>query len=177
MGADGDLTHHHQPSHSQPSLLVLALAGLLFIVCTRPGFHWGVTQFPQSYSNPGTPLGGEIGIEYERLNGTHYVGFLYCYHEMAHQLERGLTNKPITVKWLGESTSLPDKKIGAMFPAVNEPEGSHSTFPSFSFNSSNVEGPTKMPMENRDFENLVLDRMRQAEERRKLAQQIKNEEG
>ncbi|CAG2068745.1 unnamed protein product [Timema podura] len=96
---------------------------------------------------------------------------------MAHQLERGLTNKPITVKWLGESTSLPDKKIGAMFPAGNEPEGSHSTFPSFSFNSSNVEGPTKMPMENRDFENLVLDRMRQAEERRKLAQQIKNEEG
>nr|CAD7434296.1 unnamed protein product [Timema monikensis] len=101
--------------------------------------------------------------------------------EMAHQLERGLANKPITVKWLGESThsstSLPDKKIVEMFPSGNNPVVSDSTFSSFSFNSSNVEGPIKMPMENRDFENLVLHRMRQAEEHRKLAQKIKNEEG
>nr|CAD7420836.1 unnamed protein product [Timema poppensis] len=99
---------------------------------------------------------------------------------MAHQLERGSADKPITVKWLGESThsstSLPDKKTVEMFPSGNESVGGDSTF-----DSSNVEllpeGPIKMPLENGDFENLVLHRMRQAEERRKLAQKIKNEEG
>nr|CAD7412059.1 unnamed protein product [Timema cristinae] len=153
---------HSQPANwpdPVPSLLVLALPSLLSLTCTRPGFRWDVTQPTLSYSDP----------------GVHHLT------EMAHQLERGLANKPITVKWLGESThsstSLPDKKIVEMFPSGNNPVVSDSTFPSFSFNSSNVEGPIKMPTENRDFENLVLHRMRQAEEHRKLAQKIKNEEG
>lgn len=68
------------------------------------------------------------------------------------KIELGFTNNPLTLKWA-------DKRKRALSKA-----------------STNAAGDDSLVTE-RDYESLVLRNMRQAEERRKLIEQIQKEDG
>ncbi|KAJ4444223.1 hypothetical protein ANN_06014 [Periplaneta americana] len=115
---------------------------------------------------------------------------------MARRLERGLAKNPLRVENLesegqkkpshtGKGPRLADlegendgTKTGSqhgIFPSVDESTKnvSASAFPSFSFNPNILNLPQQS---DSDFESLVLRRMRQAEERKKLIEEMKTED-
>ncbi|PSN46905.1 DnaJ subfamily C member 17 [Blattella germanica] len=114
---------------------------------------------------------------------------------MAEELERGLDSNPLKLESLvsHQHTDTHKKKgptladLGqqkeetesgeksGIFPSMHSTmRGSASSFPSFSFSPTSLSGADQTS--DTDFENLVLRRMRQAQERKKLIEEMQKED-
>lgn len=93
--------------------------------------------------------------------------------------EKGLSSNPLTLSWVSDNpiavaiphlSSAQDPVLSAMHPTT-------SSDPIHSVNfDSEMQHTTPLSSKERDYESLTLMRMRQAEERRRLCQQLAQQE-
>lgn len=91
--------------------------------------------------------------------------------------EKGLSANPLTLSWvsdnpIAETISQPS---GVQDPMPSSPHPTMDHNPAHSFNSE-VQHTTMPSSSERDYESITLMRMRQAEERRRLCEQLAQEE-
>jgi len=102
------------------------------------------------------------------------------------QKEKGLDTAPLKFRLVHDTDKLDTEKINKMPPAPSSfpsslPSSFPSSFPSAAFSSFPGSAPQPVPessgaVDLKDFESIVMMRLRQAEERKRLIAEMKDEE-
>lgn len=95
--------------------------------------------------------------------------------------EKGLSTNPLTLAWVSdnpiEAEAVPHPSSSVQDPVLSSmhPTAGYDPIHSVNFDSE-LKHTTTLSSKERDYESLTLMRMRQAEERRRLCQQLAQQE-